>query len=85
MSFLISTPTVKESRVSRRYNYRWHARLIYIVPPCSWTTVLYVFRDASAWRLLVCPHPNVHHRQIRKIIGFSFEKRGGRNPSSCDV
>lgn len=48
--------------------------------------LLYVFKDmGSAWRLLVCPHPNVEHQQIRKIIGFSFEKSGGKNSSSCDV
>ena len=40
--------------------------------------LLYVFKDTgSAWHLLVCPHPNVEHQQIRKIIGFSFEKSVG--------
>lgn len=46
--------------------------------------VLYVLKDmGSAPCLLVCPRPNVEHRQIRKIIGFSFEKGGG--DSSCDA
>lgn len=75
-SVFLSTQTIKVSRLCHRYHYRWDAHLPYIMRLRFCPPVLNVFKDTgNAWCLLACPHPNVEHRQIRKIIGFSFEKR----------